>query len=448
MPDYGGTVNSSTYSGREFKVYIGSDNGVGTLNASTNGQHMYRLDIEGITLPTFSPNQEFEMRSGTGRVAEFGSMFSSSKGVTTEFSLSGRVTLQDLPILMENVLAQEGDSGAGNNKFEILTGYSPSTFKHGDSTGNTVFSKTLTVAFIAPTASDSYAIPGCVCTSLQLSADMGTASGRYDYSATFSSRYKPVKNTFSVSGSDYELSTTLGSTNMFLSDQSTKDLNVMDVAADVTLTSASYSSGDATITHASNTNVRVGQIVSSDGAGIPSGAYVASITSATEFELSANATGSASGRTLTLVSDFTSINPIFNSFSLTIESPSIGLGAQGTDAEPEVFARAVPEMNITIAGSLKYDTETDKLLEAHRDGAQTSFMQMLLSNVAVDNSFDNLATIAIDNISTQQFAVIVPKAKLISASVGSGDVATLDFEAKVTDPGSNKIIHIATGATA
>ena len=51
MADYGGTVNSSTYSGREFKVYIGSDNGVGTLNASS--ATMYRLDIEGITLPTF-----------------------------------------------------------------------------------------------------------------------------------------------------------------------------------------------------------------------------------------------------------------------------------------------------------------------------------------------------------------------------------------------------------
>ena len=143
MADFGGTVNSSTYSGREFKVYIGSDNGVGTLNASS--ATMYRLDIEGITLPTFSPNQEFEMRTGTGRVAEFGSMFSSSKCVTTEFSLSGRVTLQDLPILMENVLAQEATNN--NNKFEILTGYSPSTFKHGDSTGATVFSKTL---FIKP----------------------------------------------------------------------------------------------------------------------------------------------------------------------------------------------------------------------------------------------------------------------------------------------------------
>ena len=377
MADYGGTVNSSTYSGREFKVYIGADATVGAINSSTDGATMYRLDIEGITLPTFSPNQEFEMRTGTGRVAEFGAMFSSSKGVATEFSLSGRVTLQDLPILMENVLAQEATDS--DNKFEIATGYSPTTFKHGDATGATVFSKTLTVSFIAPTAADSYHIPGCVCTNLALTADMGTASGRYDYSATFTSRYKPTKAADSLTAAK-ELSTTLGSTNMFLSDQSTKDLNVMEI----------------------------------DGSG----------------------------------TDHTSINPILNSFSLTIDSPSIGLGSQGSDAEPEVFARAVPEMNLTVAGSLKYDTETDKLLEAHRDAAQTSYMQMVLSNVAINSNLETLGSIEIDDIATQKFAVIVPQAKLISASVGSGDVATLDFEAKVVDPGSNKIIHIATGATA
>ena len=117
-------VNSTTFSGREFKVYIGSDTAVGTINSSTDGVTMYRLDIEGTTLPTFSPNQEFEMRSGTGRVAEFGSMFSSSKAVVTEFTLSGRLTLQDLPIFMENVLAQSGQ-GTGNNKFELSAGYSP-----------------------------------------------------------------------------------------------------------------------------------------------------------------------------------------------------------------------------------------------------------------------------------------------------------------------------------
>ena len=171
-----------------------------------------------------------------------------------------------------------------------------------------------------------------------------------------------------------------------------------------------------------------------------------SITDSTTFVASVANSGTVSGN-LTFVSDYTSINPIFNSFSLTIESPSIGLGSQGSDAEPEVFARAVPEMNITIAGSLQYDTETDKLLEAHRDAAQTSYIQMVLNNRAITSNLETLGSIAIAAHDEQLFGVIVPQAKLISASVGSGDVATLDFEAKVVDPGSNKIIHIATGDT-
>ena len=382
MADYSGAINSSTYSGKEFKVYIGADGdadydpGVGTINGSTNGGSMYRMDIEGITLPTFTPNQEFEMRSGSGRVAEFGQMFSSSKGVVTEFTLSGRATMQELPILMENVLTTAATTN--NNLFAIATGYAPTHFKHDEATGATVFNKSLTVHFVAPTAADSYTLPGCVCTNLQLSADMGTASGRYDYTATFKTGYTPTKGADSMSSAS-EL-TGLGATNIFLSEQSTKDMNIMEY----------------------------------DSSG----------------------------------TDATSINPVFNSFSLTIDAPTVFLGAQGTNAEPEVYARAVPELSITIAGSLKYDTETDKLLEAHRDPAQTSYMQLVLNNRAITSDLENLSSIAIAAHASQLFGIIVPKAKLISASVGSGDVATLDFEAKVVDPGSNKIIHIATGATA
>ena len=42
----------------------------------------------------------------------------------------------------------------------------------------------------------------------------------------------------------------------------------------------------------------------------------------------------------------------------------------------------------------------------------------------------------------------MPKAKLTSAEVSSEDVSSVNFEMKVVDPEANKIIHIATGATA
>ena len=377
MADYSGAVNSSVYSGKQFKVYIGSDATVGTKDATSNGVAMYRLDVEGITLPTFAPNQEFEMRSGSGRVAEFGQIFSSTKRVTTEVTLTGRAEMQSLPILYENVFSQAATDS--DNNFKIATGYNPTAFKHGDATGNTVFNKTVTLHFVAPTAADSVTLAGCVCTSLQLSADMGTASGRYDYTATFQTMYQPEKGADSMTSAQ-ELTTSLGQRKIYLSEQSTKDFNIMEMDASGT--------------------------------------------------------------------DHTSINPIINSLSLTIESPTQFLGAQGTNAEPESFARAIPELSINLAASFKYDTETDKLTEAFRDPGEDSYIQMILNNRAVTSDLETLGSVLLTTHSDQLFGFIIPKAKLTSCEVSSDDVAQVNFEAKVLDPGSNFILHLATGATA
>jgi len=157
---------------------------------------MYRLDVEGITFPNFSPNQEFEMRSGTGRVAEFGQVFSSSKRVLTEVSLSGRVELQSLPILLENVFS----TATSINNWKLPTGFTPNTIIHDEATGAAVWNKSLTLHFVSPTAvADSWSMPGSVCTNLSLTADMTSNSGRYDYSATFQSQYAVSKGAMTLS---------------------------------------------------------------------------------------------------------------------------------------------------------------------------------------------------------------------------------------------------------
>ena len=146
MADYGRTLNSTVYSGKQFAVYVAADATVGAEGVSaSSGGNAYRLDIEGMTLPTFSPNQEFEMRSGAGRVAEFGAIFSSSKRTMTEVSISGRTTMQDLPILMENILCQE----AVANLFAVTTASASQTFGFADAAavGATVFSKSLSYIF-------------------------------------------------------------------------------------------------------------------------------------------------------------------------------------------------------------------------------------------------------------------------------------------------------------
>ena len=446
MADYGGTANATTFSGKQFAVYIAEDATVGTFN-TTAGEYQ-RLDVEGITLPSFAPNQEFEMRSGSGRVAEFGAMFSSSKGVVTEFTITGRLDLGSLPIFAESVLAQT--SGTDNEIILAAGGYEPSNISHGAAVEANDWHLSLSVYFQSPSSgnSDSYKLAGCVCTNLQLTADMGTASGRYDYSATFKTGYKPVKGVLDMSGA-----TAINSTNVFLSEQSQKSLAIHDVADDFTVGGGAYNN-DPTINHTSSTAIQVGQLVT--GTGIPTGAFVASITSATEFELSASTTGGAqTGETLTFISNYTSINPLFNSISLSFDSPTVFLGAQGDDAEPEVIARAVPELNMTMSGSVKYDSETDKLLEAHRDPSQTSYMQFFIGDYAPTNQPASAGDVFPQNITLGQNAGatlqwIFHKAKLISASVGSGDVASIDFECKILDPAAAtfEILHLGVGATA
>ncbi len=377
------TLNSTVFGGKEFEVYIGADfkdgadTDVGTFNESTDGASMQRLDVEGVTIPTFSPNQEFEMRTGSGRTAQFSQIFSSSKRVITEVSLSGRVTALDLPIFMENVLATPATTN--DNLFEIGHDYAPTPFKHQDQTGATVYNKSLSIFFKAPNAADCVALKGCVVTSLSISGDMGTASGRFNYDVTLQTQYAPTFGTDSMSGA-----TAISSTNYYLSSMATRDMNIMD-----------YNSGG---------------------------------------------------------DSYTSIQPLFNNLTLTIESPTQFLGAQGTNAEPEVFARAVPELNVTVAGSVKYDTETAKLIEAFHDaggdGATPSHVQLVMNNRTITSDLETLGSIAIPANNKQEFGFIVPQAKLTSAEVTSDDVASVNFEMKVLSPGSNKFIHIATGPTA
>ena len=83
-------ANTYSYSGKQFQVYMATDkvasDGVGTFFTGSNFSGGIEMDVEGITVPTWNPVQEFEMRSGQSRVAQFSDIFSSTKRVVTEFS--------------------------------------------------------------------------------------------------------------------------------------------------------------------------------------------------------------------------------------------------------------------------------------------------------------------------------------------------------------------------
>tara|TARA_R100001377_G_scaffold27656_1_gene14845 strand:- start:398 stop:958 length:561 start_codon:yes stop_codon:yes gene_type:complete len=80
----------------------------------------------------------------------------------------------------------------------------------------------------------------------------------------------------------------------------------------VTVLAADYqASGDATVTHTSNTAVKAGMEVISDLSGVPADSFVALVTSATEFELNANTTVDRAGTaTLTLTQKHYIINDV------------------------------------------------------------------------------------------------------------------------------------------
>ena len=374
---------TATSSGKEFEVYIATDKisadyssdvtGVGTFYTATNWTGAQRMDVEGITLPPFNPTQEFEMRSGSGRIAEFDQIYSSSKRVVTEFTLSGRLTQEVWVILAENVMSDDFDGGTGlDSVLTLASGFTPTNFKHNDQIANaTTYSKTLSVYFKAPTANDSYKLSGCVCTSLTVDADMDSASGRFNYSATFQTMYQPTKGSQSVSGAS-----AIGANYLFLSDLTERNIDVKNY----------------------------------------------------------------SGST-----DEDDITPLFKTFSFGIESPTQYLGAQGSNAEPEVFARALPELNMTIGGTVKYDNETDNMIEAFRDPDGLSYLTFYLSDVAVAGETETPTGVFFGASSTAKFGIWAGKCKLTSCEVTSDDLAMVNFEAKVLDAGTGNILHLLGG---
>jgi len=380
MADFN-AINSVTISGKQFKVFAADDATVG--NANSDDSTFKQIDVEGITLPTFSPNQEFEMRSGAGRVAEFGQMFSSSKGVITEFQLSGRLDQINCAMFAENVTGnQAGEADGSLGVVDVDTAYSGGTnMKDSDAIDSGDYHQTLTFYFQSPTAADSYTLTGCICTNFSISADMGTASGRFNYSATFKTQYKAAKGEVAMVSGQYAA---IPSTQMFLSNMSVKFLNM----------------------------------INADSSG----------------------------------TDFYRNFPLFNSMSLTYDAPAVFMGASGTDAEPEVIGRALPELVITWGASIKYDSETDNLLEAHRDPGQNSYIQFAgathtLTGTAPagDAVFNNNLFFA--DSTAHGIGIIFHQAKLTNVSVGSGDIATVDLEAKIVDQGTNYIVRLATGST-
>ena len=363
-------LNATTYSGKQFEVYLAPEAVTGTFQ--TDDSKYRRVDVEGITLPTFNPQQEFEMRSGSGRIAEFDQIFSSTKRVMTEFTLSGRLTQEMWVILCESATGDEFDGGTGTDS--VLTmdkSYAGLNFKVGTNPADdTDYSYLLSIYFKAPTAADSYKMASCTCTNFSIDADMDSAAGRFNYSATFQTQSAPEKAAIDMVSGEYA---EIGTNFLYLSLWDERNIDVK---------------------------------------------------------------GTASADDIT---------PLFKTFNFSIDCPTQFLGATGTNGEPEVWAKALPELSITYGGSVKYDNETDQMVEAFRDAAEDSYLTLYLADIPVHTSTEAPGGDFFDGTSVVKFGIWVGRSKLTSCEVSSDDVAMVNFEAKVLAPTSGNAVHLLGG---
>tara|TARA_Y100000593_G_C4284438_1_gene324605 strand:- start:222 stop:1337 length:1116 start_codon:yes stop_codon:yes gene_type:complete len=369
-------VNATTYSGKQFAVYLAAETTTGTFNSDDSQWH--RIDVEGVTLPTFNPQQEFEMRTGSGRIAEFDQVFSSSKRVNNEFTLSGRLTQEMWVILMESATGDEFDGGTGSDSvLTLANNYGGLGFKVGnDPSGATDFAYLLSIYFEAPTAADSYSMKSCTCTNFSIDADMDSAAGRFNYTATFQTQSAPAKG--AVTSSD---AAAIGSNFVYLSDFSNRNIDIKDY------------------------------------------------------------TGST---------DQDDITPLIKTFNMSVDCPTQFLGATGSNGEPEAWGKALPELSITWGGTLKYDDETDNMIEAFRDPdpATASYLTFYAADVAVAGTTETPTGVFFGASSTTKFGMWFGKSKLTSCEVTSDDVAMVSFEAKVLAPSSGNTAHFLGGDNA
>ena len=114
----------------------------------------------------------------------------------------------------------------------------------------------------------------------------------------------------------------------------------------VTFTDATCdtTSGAATIAHDANANIKVGLKVS--GTGIPAGAFITTINSATQFTISANATATNSNETLTFVADYSSILDVSGSSSADIfhADNKLNVTAVSVDVDRSLSTPGLTEM--------------------------------------------------------------------------------------------------------
>ena len=229
-------ISSAALSPKEFRVTIQPQTALGT--ALTNG--MLELNVDSISHGTLGGVNNYDLRSGGGRIFQDEHYFHQNSDYISEISLSGIYTVDTCFPMLENILYDVAEP------YTVASSYSPSVaIKTGASltAGN---SELLTLAILppdipndgAPSDSDGIVYKDCVVTAFSWSGDMGTNGGLITYSATFKT-YSPVALEVDASGYTITPYTLVAAQTLTMGDWQTPGNRVVGGQADLMVNSFS-----------------------------------------------------------------------------------------------------------------------------------------------------------------------------------------------------------------
>ena len=177
--------NTSAFSPKEWTIGVAEEVTVGTAPTSFKG-----IDIDSISMPSINDLRVMEKRAGsTGRVLNADDLFYLEAGAEHEFSVSGTLTDDLIPILVENAMGVS----VASSVCLVDTAHAPASFLFGATSSGGHNTVCFAIDGVSSPAS-SYTLKGCVIESLTISASASEEGGRYKFELTAKSR-SPFEST-------------------------------------------------------------------------------------------------------------------------------------------------------------------------------------------------------------------------------------------------------------
>ena len=194
------------FSPKDYSCWVIAEGTAGTSAAAGSG--MFSLNVDSVSYPSLNVNQALDVRTG-GRFLRDDDFYQDNKLRTVELSLSG-VWHNDVghKALLQNICAHTNTA----TDITLASTYSPPEVVYGTAYSDAEC-RTLTIVIAAPDltspANSTHMIfPGCLVSNFTMSADTGSDSGRYKWSAPLVSGTVPIlDNAGSIGGSKYSNST-------------------------------------------------------------------------------------------------------------------------------------------------------------------------------------------------------------------------------------------------